>query len=187
MQTKWFISIACSYNIAQALLIHSMTSLEIVELTVKLFHRIRVNWPILDVKRRLRKTVDRDRNEIMTDKLLKYTFDSVFGFFSFVFARIIRDRQSPIIQDVVKTFERCPMSTLKSMSDLLDNWHKDEATLNQVSPLNPGIGAFESPANPLPEPTQCETTIAEVIGEMLRVAEEGAFIIGGQKRRYLLV
>merc|ERR1719447_1999345 len=108
----------------------------------------------------------------MTDKLLKYTFDSVFGFFTFVFARIIRDRQSPIIQEVVRTFERCPMSTLKSMSDLLDNWHKDEATLNQVSPLNPGIGAFESAANPLPKPHKCETTIAEVIGEMLRVAEE---------------
>jgi len=173
VQTKWFVPIACSYNIAQALLIHSMTSLEIVELAVKLFHRIRVKWPVLDVKRRLQKGhPDRERNEVMTDKLLKYTFDSVFGFFSFVFERIIRDRQSPIIQDVVKTFERCPMSTLKSMSDLLDNWHKEERTLNQVSPLNPGIGAFESASNPLPAAAKCESTIAEVIGEMLRVAEE---------------
>lgn len=171
--TKWFISIACSYNIAQALLINSMTSLEIVELAVKLFHRIRVNWPILDVKRRLKMSAtNRDRNRVMTDKLLKYTYDSVFGFFSFVFARIIRDRQSPVIIDLVRTFERCPMSTLKSMSDLLDNWHKDEATLNQVSPLNPGIGAFESASNPLPESGKSGTTVAEVVGEMLRVAEE---------------
>lgn len=169
--SKWYISIACGYNIAQALLVHSMTSLEVIEVTVKLFHRILVKWPIRDLKRRL-KVLDRDRNEVMTDKLLKYTFDSVFAFFSFVFARIIRDRTSPIIQNVVRTFEKCPMSTLRSMSDLLDNWHKDEATVTEVSPLNPGIGAFASPVNPLPKVSGTEPTIAEVIGEMLRVAEE---------------
>jgi hypothetical protein len=118
---------------------------------------------------------DRDRNQLMTDKLLKYTYDSVFSFFSFVFEKIIRDRQSPIIQDVVRTFEKCPMSTLKSLADILDNWHRDEKTLSDISPLNPGIGAFQSTHNPLPVPKEktSDKTVAEVIGEMLKVAEEG--------------